>query len=64
MKSIPAVRRRTAGLLLALALVSTATACGDDSADAAGGAQKVKFGYIADYSTWTYLRELRQGEAD
>lgn len=50
MKSIPAVRRRTAGLLLALALVSTATACGDDSADAAGGAQKVKFGYIADYS--------------
>lgn len=32
MKSIPAVRRRTAGLLLALALVSTATACGDDSA--------------------------------
>ncbi|MFJ6437954.1 aliphatic sulfonate ABC transporter substrate-binding protein [Streptomyces sp. NPDC091416] len=50
MKPIPAVRRRTAGLLMALALVSTATACGDDSADAAGGAQKVKFGYIADYS--------------
>ncbi|WP_327707589.1 aliphatic sulfonate ABC transporter substrate-binding protein [Streptomyces sp. NBC_00464] len=51
MKSIPAVRRRTAGLLLALALVSTATSCGDDSSDSAGGgAQKVKFGYIADYS--------------
>ncbi|MER5276451.1 aliphatic sulfonate ABC transporter substrate-binding protein [Streptomyces sp. NPDC002809] len=51
MKSIPAVRRRTAGLLLALALVSTATSCGDDSSDAAGGGpQKIKFGYIADYS--------------
>ncbi|MET7646924.1 aliphatic sulfonate ABC transporter substrate-binding protein [Streptomyces sp. NPDC005426] len=50
MKSIPAVRRRTAGLLMALALLTTATACGDDSSDGAGGARKVTFGYIADYS--------------
>ncbi|WP_406457572.1 aliphatic sulfonate ABC transporter substrate-binding protein [Streptomyces sp. NBC_00876] len=51
MKPIRAVRRRTAGLLLALALVSTATSCGDGSPDAAdGGPQKVRFGYIADYS--------------
>ncbi|MFJ6463046.1 aliphatic sulfonate ABC transporter substrate-binding protein [Streptomyces sp. NPDC091387] len=51
MKSIRAVGRRTAGLFLALSLVSVATGCGGDSSDAAdGGPQKVRFGYIADYS--------------
>ncbi|WP_393062871.1 ABC transporter substrate-binding protein [Streptomyces sp. LN549] len=52
MKSIRTVRRCTASLFLALALVSTASGCGSgSSSDAAnGGPQKVKFGYIADYS--------------
>ncbi|MEU8707985.1 aliphatic sulfonate ABC transporter substrate-binding protein [Streptomyces sp. NPDC048565] len=52
MKSIRAVGRRTAGLLLALSLVSFATSCGDGSSSdtADGGPRKVKFGYIADYS--------------
>lgn len=50
MKPIRTVRRRAAGLLLALALVSTAAGCGDDSSDSAGGSKKVSFGYIADYS--------------
>ncbi|MFJ2703855.1 aliphatic sulfonate ABC transporter substrate-binding protein [Streptomyces sp. NPDC087428] len=51
MKSIRALGRRTAGLFLALSLVSVATGCGGGSSDAAdGGPRKVRFGYIADYS--------------
>ncbi|WP_405901060.1 aliphatic sulfonate ABC transporter substrate-binding protein [Streptomyces sp. NBC_00727] len=51
MKPIRVVRRRTAGLFLALALVSTAAGCGDgSSSDSADGQKTVKFGYIADYS--------------
>ncbi|MEV0918838.1 aliphatic sulfonate ABC transporter substrate-binding protein [Streptomyces sp. NPDC049967] len=62
MKSIRAVGRRTAGLFLALALVSVATGCGgDSSSDAAdGGPQKVRFGYIADYSGSVALAVARK----
>lgn len=60
MKSIRAVRRRAAGLFLALALVSTAAGCGDDSSDAADGSKKVSFGYIADYSGSVALAVARK----
>ncbi|MEV6162843.1 aliphatic sulfonate ABC transporter substrate-binding protein [Streptomyces sp. NPDC052052] len=48
-----AIGRRAAGLLLALALLPAVTGCGGDSStdDSSGsGSQKVRFGYIADYS--------------
>lgn len=60
MKSIRAARRRAAGLFLALALVSTAAGCGDDSSDAADGSKKVSFGYIADYSGSVALAVARK----
>ncbi|MFE6760998.1 aliphatic sulfonate ABC transporter substrate-binding protein [Streptomyces sp. NPDC057689] len=61
MKPIRAVRRRAAGLFLALALVSTAAGCGDDSSsDSAGGPEKVTFGYIADYSGAVALAVARK----
>ncbi|WTE37443.1 hypothetical protein OH735_32790 [Streptomyces sp. NBC_01618] len=52
MKKTRVIGRRTAGLLLALALVPAATGCGgDSSAGSSGGdSHKVRFGYIADYS--------------
>ncbi|MFB6877534.1 aliphatic sulfonate ABC transporter substrate-binding protein [Streptomyces sp. NPDC056323] len=52
MKKSRFIGRRTAGLLLALAIIPAATGCGgDSSAGSSGGdSDKVRFGYIADYS--------------